>query len=84
MIDGEKTVSRAAAERDAEHDPVLASMIRKGVPLSRNAYLMLAWGADLPADWHAEHEMEVPECFRDPDAIKRDTRKKGHTNIIQD
>ena len=59
-------------------------MIDKGLPLSRNAYLFGAYGAEMPEEWTAEHEMEVPECFRDPDAVKHDPRKKGAHNILQD
>ena len=52
----------------AEHDPTLARMIDKGLPLTRDTYLGLSWGADLPGPdrWNAEHEAEVPECFRMP------------------
>lgn len=36
--------------------------------LTRNAYLMMAWGPDIPdeSEWNAEHEVEVPECFQRP------------------
>lgn len=70
----EQEISRSAAERCLEHDhnPILARMIERDVPLSRNAYLMLAYGAELPGpdEWNAEHEAQVPECFQDPDAVK--------------
>lgn len=46
-------------------------MIRKGLPLTRNMYLQQAWGGMVPKEWTAEHEMEVPECFRDPDALPK-------------
>lgn len=76
MIDAEKEVPREAAERCAD-DPTVASMLKKGIPLTRNAYLMMSYGADLPRpeDWNHEHEAEVPECFRDPDAVKRNPRR---------
>ena len=66
--DGERVVPLAVARRDAHDDPILAGMIRRGVPLTRNAYLQACWGSDLPEgeDWNAEHEAEVPECFRRP------------------
>jgi len=41
----------------------------KGIPLSRNAYLIGTWGAEMPDPWTYEHEAEVPECFRDPSAV---------------
>jgi hypothetical protein len=86
MVDGEAIVPREVAEQYAKEDPTVASMIRRGIPLSRNAYLAMAWGTDLPHpdDWNAEHEMEVPKCFRDPDAVKHDPRKKGAQNACQD
>jgi hypothetical protein len=70
MIDDNTIVSREAAERDAASDPHLRSMIDKGIPLTRGAYLMGAWGGDMPNPWTAEHEAEMPECFRDPEAVK--------------
>jgi hypothetical protein len=78
-MDPEKQVSREAVERCLEHDnnPVLAGMLKRGVPLSRNAYLQAAYGPDLPEPdaWNAEHELEVPDVFRDPDAVKPRARK---------
>jgi hypothetical protein len=73
-----KEVSREAAERCADESPTLASMLRKGLPLTRDVYLGLAYGPDLPSadEWNAEHEMEVPECFRDPNAVKHDPGRK--------
>jgi hypothetical protein len=44
-------------------------MLDKGIPLTRNAYLMMNWGGDLPADWNHEHEADLPEFFRDPSAV---------------
>jgi hypothetical protein len=68
---GEKIVSRAAAVRSLaeDHDPILAGMIDRGVPLSRNAYLMLADHPVSEDGWTAEHEASVPSCFRDESAI---------------
>ena len=77
MIDGEKLIPRDVAERHARGDPHLRSMIDKGIPLSRNAYLAGAWGTTLPDPWTHEHEAEIPECFRDPTAVKQDPGRKG-------
>jgi hypothetical protein len=75
--DDEREIPLEVARQYADEDPTLASMIRKGLPLSRNTYLILCWGADLPSDedWNAEHEMEVPECFRRP--LKHSRRREG-------
>jgi hypothetical protein len=70
VSDGTKKISRAEAERceAQEHNPTLASMLAKGLPLCRDTYIAMSWGADEPSpdDWNAEHEAEVPECFRRP------------------
>jgi hypothetical protein len=78
MIDPEQELPRDQVEPYADHDPTIASMLRKGLPLTRNAYLAMNWGADLPdpADWNHGHEADVPECFRDPDAVRRDPARK--------
>ena len=58
-----------------EHPPGLRDKLLdmgygdKGIPLSRNAYLIGTWGAEMPDPWTYEHEAEVPECFRDPSAV---------------
>jgi hypothetical protein len=52
------------AAKHAEHDVVLQHMLARGVPLNRENYIALNW-MDEPEEWTAEHEMEVPECFRD-------------------
>jgi hypothetical protein len=72
MIDGETEIPRALVEPYAKEAPTIQTMIDKGLPLTRNCYLMLNWGAEQPHpdDWTHEHEAEVPECFRDPKAVK--------------
>jgi len=62
---GERVVPLSEAQKFADEDPILERMIRKGLPLSRDTYLTLAWGV-VPKDWDAEHEAEVPECFQLP------------------
>jgi hypothetical protein len=78
MMDPDKAVPREKAEEAlaAEHCPTLESMLKKGLPLTRSVWLQQAWGADRhkPAPWSTEHELEVPECFRDHDAVKTRTR----------
>jgi hypothetical protein len=63
----EEAISREEAERHAAGDPTLQMMLKKGMPLTREMWKQANWGADVPSDedWNAEHEMEVPECFRD-------------------
>jgi hypothetical protein len=39
-------------------------MLSKNIPLDRETYLDLAYGGERPAEWTAEHELEVPEPFR--------------------
>ncbi len=46
-------------------DPVLDGMMRRKEPLTRDMYLALNYGPDLPVPWTAEHEAEVPAPFQD-------------------
>jgi hypothetical protein len=64
-------VPRELLERFADSDPAVARMLKRNLPLTRDTYLGLAWGADAPEVWGAEHEAEVPEPFRDTDTIGR-------------
>lgn len=75
-------ISREEAEKHAAGDPTLQTMLARGLPLTRDTWIGVAHGGDVPADedWNAEHEMEVPECFRDPKALpamKRNYDVKG-------
>jgi hypothetical protein len=65
-----KFVSRAEAIQCAteERNSVLAGMIQRGLPLSRNAYIQAAFGSF--AHWNYEKEAELPECFQDEVACK--------------
>ena len=58
-----KEVSREEAEREAADFPVLLHMLQHGMPLNRETYIASNW-MDEPEEWTAEHEMELPECFR--------------------
>ena len=42
-------------------------MLARGLPLTREMWKEVNWRNEVPSDedWNAEHEMEVPECFRD-------------------
>jgi hypothetical protein len=44
-------------------------MLDKGIEPTREAYLDLAW-PDRPAEWTAEHELELPEPLRDPTVLR--------------
>jgi len=57
-------VSREEAEKYAEHDVVLQHMLQHNMPLNRETYIASNW-MDEPEEWTAEHEDQVPECFRD-------------------
>jgi len=58
----------------AQYDPVLAYMIKRGLPLDRET-----WLGDPPKPWCIEHEMEVPEFWPDP----LSSRLKRRSNISQ-
>lgn len=52
-------------------DATVESMLNRGIPLTRQNYLDMAYGADLPKpeDWNHEHEAGLPEPFRDPSSV---------------
>ncbi len=54
----------------AKHDPTLAYMINKGIPLTRERWIKLNWLGDPPQPWCTEHEMEVPAPWRDPSKLE--------------
>jgi hypothetical protein len=53
-------------QRAAVYSPILDGMIRRGTPITRAAWLELAYGPDRPGDdeWNAEHEAGVPRPLR--------------------
>jgi hypothetical protein len=63
----EKSIPLAVAKHYAENDALLHRMVKRSVPLTRNAYMIMA-GLEPDEDGAlpAEAEMSVPECFRDP------------------
>jgi hypothetical protein len=42
-----------------DHDPLLAYMVKKGIPLTRKNYLDLAYPDNMP-EWTPELEAELP------------------------
>jgi hypothetical protein len=48
----------------AETDPILAYMIKYGMPLNRQTWMDLNYGSDVPTPWTAELEGEVPRPWR--------------------
>ena len=53
----------------AESCPTLAYMIQNGLPLNRETWIGLSWGGHSPKLWCIEHEIEVPEFWRDADKV---------------
>jgi hypothetical protein len=45
-------------------DLLIDWMERHGVPISREKYLALAYGKQLPDPWTYEHELELPKQIR--------------------
>ena len=50
-------------------DPLVDWMTDNGVPVTRDAYLGLAYGGELPDPWTADHEMDLPEPLQDASKI---------------
>lgn len=65
------------AEASIGHMADNLTFLFQQLPLSRAMYIAKAWGPDKPEEWTAEHELEVPECFRNPDAVRPDPGKRG-------
>jgi hypothetical protein len=61
-------VSREEAEKEAADFPVLQHMLQHNMPLNRETYIASNW-MDEPEEWTAEHEEQVPECFRDHSSL---------------
>jgi hypothetical protein len=54
--------------RQYADDPGVASLLRKGLPLSRASYI--ARNFDNMEDWNHEHEASLPEIFQDPHYVE--------------
>ena len=50
-------------------DPTLAYMIQNGGPLTRERWIDLNYPDGPPKPWCVEHELAVPEFWRDPDKV---------------
>jgi hypothetical protein len=59
-------------------DLLLAWMKRKGLPITREKYLALAYGSSLPHPWTPEHEAELPEELRSEVADAGEWREELH------
>jgi hypothetical protein len=53
----------------AEYSPTLATMIKRGLPLTREKWISMAYLGRPPKPWTAEHEGEVPAPLRDFDKV---------------
>ena len=50
-------------------DPTLAYMIQNGGPPTRERWIDLNYPDGPPKPWCVEHELAVPEFWRDPDKV---------------
>ena len=50
----------------SDSDPLVESMKRLGAPLTRKNYLDLAYPDNLPSEWTAELEAELPPFLQQP------------------
>ena len=62
----DQSTRREELTRLSGGSPVLADMLKNNIPLTREHYLALAYGGELPDPWTAEHELEVPGPFQAP------------------
>jgi hypothetical protein len=54
----------------ARMGPTLAYMIQNGLPLTRERWMDINYLDGPPNVWTGEHEMEIPEFWRDPDKVE--------------
>ncbi|HEV3444711.1 MAG TPA: hypothetical protein VG099_08720, partial [Gemmataceae bacterium] len=48
----------------AKMSPILAHMIKHGMPLNRQTWIDLNWGSEVPDPWTAEDEDQVPRPWQ--------------------
>lgn len=53
-------------------DPVIALMLSAGITPTREGWIDLAYGNDIPDPWTTENEVEVPEELQDWSKVARD------------
>jgi hypothetical protein len=46
-------------------DPTVQRMLKRGIPLTRENWIDLAW-PERPEEWTAEHEEEIPDFLGEP------------------
>jgi hypothetical protein len=51
-------------QHHAAMSPTLAYMVKRGLPLTRENFIELAYGGDRPEPWTAEHEADIPYPFQ--------------------
>ncbi len=54
----------------ARMDPTLATLIKHGGPLTRERWMDLNYPGGPPKPWCVEHELAVPEFWRNPDKVE--------------
>ena len=60
-----------------EHEnPLIQTMKNHGTPITRENFIELNWGEDIPNPWTAEDEEEIPESLRDWSKVDKDPRQK--------
>ena len=52
-------------KQNADSERLLHRMRASGVPVTRQHYIELAWGASVPATWTADHEELLPIDLQD-------------------
>jgi hypothetical protein len=57
--------TRAEILEAAKRNPILAGMVKRGEPLTRDQWIRRAYSlSDMPEPWTPEHEEQVPRVFR--------------------
>jgi len=69
---------QALRESVVDFDPLLDWMRSANVPITRDTYIALSWGANVPDPWMPEDEAELPSFLReeDPHPVRADRRRR--------
>jgi hypothetical protein len=59
-----------------------AAMIHRDVPITREAYIQMAYGKEEPAEWTPEHESNLPPEPQDWSIFEKERKSRRRTQQI--
>jgi DNA-binding PadR family transcriptional regulator len=64
----------------AEGEPSLQRMILRDLPITREAFIQLAYGKEEPAEWTPEHESNLPAELQDWSVFEKKRKSRRRTS----